>query len=98
MLPTRRELVLLSALLLLLFFFHSGERHSLQHLDAVIDSQVKGPTYGHVHYPEERLSWKNSIPETKIIAHVPGKQIYLAEVGRRHLEILKCFTGFCLGR
>lgn len=74
--PTRRELVLLAGLLCALFFITQSQflvttEAYTSSLERKQQRVVETTSLGT--YPEQKLSWKDFIPETKIVAHVPGE-------------------------
>ncbi|KAF8887177.1 hypothetical protein BD779DRAFT_1528535 [Infundibulicybe gibba] len=80
--PTRREIVLVSLLLLCILFF---TRHNYHPPNNSIAADTLQPPSSPPVYPESRprvsydtrLSWKTSaVPETAILAHVPGWTIF----------------------
>ena len=77
--PTRREVVLLTALLCFLLFVTRNGQQPIQpvttrYLDAVAKSLRDKTTHERNSVPEPRLSWTGArIPETKLVAYTPGK-------------------------
>ena len=75
--PTRRELVLLAGLLCTLFFITQSEFFAANQIlsrKGRTDAQIVETSVVTSHsYPEQKLTWTNSIPETKVVAHVPGE-------------------------
>ena len=84
--PTRRELVIVTLLLVfLLLVFRSNDKPSHGHsshpsLVGVGSNSTKSPGRSHSQTLRTQLSWGTSpVPQTKILAHVPGQLSQLSE-------------------
>ena len=77
--PTRRELVLLTGLLVLLLFLTQSEYiTTLKPQNVGITREIQLHDGKHAFfstgaYPSPRFTWSNTVPETDIVAHVPGE-------------------------